>query len=124
MFVAELQNLPTGSNFEYQETVWTTEKIYFNGQKVIRRLVVNSQIRKYNQYEIQSVYKTYENAEADIDDRKMSIANKLFIATISGDKKARQYFTDFKRKFGPLDGAFAEEYKDLRAMIELWDRKE
>jgi hypothetical protein len=26
-------------------------------------------------------------------------------------------------KFGELDGAFLEEYRDLTAMLELWDRK-
>ena len=124
LLVDQLQNLPTGSNFKYLETVWTTEKIYFKGQQVVRKLVVNRQIRKYNQDEIQSVYKSYENEKAGIDDRKMTIANKLFMATISGDKKARQYFHDFKNKFGPLDGAYKEEYNDLIAMLELWDRKE
>ncbi len=32
--------------------------------------------------------------------------------------------TEFKNTFGTLDGAFAEEYSDLTAMLELWDRKE
>jgi hypothetical protein len=68
--------------------------------------------------------KTYETAKPGLDDSKMEIANKLFIATISGDKKARQYFKEFKSKFGTLDGAFSEEYSDLTAMLELWDRKE
>ena len=124
LLVDELQNLPTGNNFKYQETVWTTEKIYFSGQKIVRKLVVNRQIRKYNQDEIQSVLKSYETAKSGLDDSKMEIANKLFIATISGDKKARQYFKEFKTKFETLDGAFAEEYSELTAMLELWDRKE
>lgn len=124
LLVDELKNLPTGANLKYQETVWTTEKIYFSGQKVVRKLVVNRQIRKYNQDEIQSVLKSYEKAKPGLDDSKMEIANKLFIATISGDNKARQYFKEYKGKFGTLDGAFAEEYSDLTAMLELWDRKE
>lgn len=124
LLVDELQNLPTGKNFKYQETVWTTEKIYFSGQKVVRKLVVNRQIRKYNKDEIKSVLKTYDTAKSGLDDNKMVIANKLFIATISGDKKARQYFKEFKNKFETLDGVFAEEYSDLTAMLELWDSKE
>lgn len=124
LFVDELKNLPTGEDFKYQETVWTTEKIYFSGQKVVRKLVVNRQIRKYSQFEIQAVLKTYETAKSGLGDSKMVIANKLFIATISGDKKARQYFKEFNNKFGILDGAFKEEYSDLTAMLELWDRKE
>lgn len=124
LLIDQLQNLPTGNNFKFQETVWTTEKLYFSGQKIVRKLVVNRQIRKYNQDEIQSVLKSYEKAKLGLDDSKMEIAKKLFIATISGDKKARQYFMEFKHKFGTLDGAFAEEYSDLKAMLELWDRKE
>ena len=124
LFVDELQNLPTGKNFKYQETVWTTEKIYFSEQKVVRKLVVNRQIRKYTQDEIQTVLKTFETSKSGLDDNKMVIANKLFIATISGDKKAKQYFKEFNNKFGILDGAFKEEYSDLIAMLELWDKKE
>ena len=124
LLVDQLQNLPTGKNFKFQETVWTTEKIYFSGQNLVRKLVVNRQIRKISQDEIQYVLRTYETAKTGLDDSKMEIANKLFIATISGDKKARQYFKEFKTKFGTLDGAFAEEYSDLTAMLELWDRKE
>ena len=124
LLIDQLQNLPTGNNFKFQETVWTTEKLHFSGQKIVRELVVNRQIRKYNQDEIQSVLKSYETAKLGLDDSKMELANKLFIATISGDKKARKYFKEFNNKFGILDGAFKEEYSDLTAMLELWDRKE
>ncbi|MEO6883859.1 MAG: hypothetical protein ABI199_07525 [Bacteroidia bacterium] len=124
LLVDELQNLPIGKNFKFQEIVWTTEKIYFNGQKVIRKLLVNRQIGQYDETKIHSVLKAYETAKPGLDDSKMVIANKLFIATISGNPKARQYFKEFKNKFGILDGAFAEEYSDLTAMLELWDKKE
>ena len=121
LLVDQLENLPTGENLKYQETIWTTEKIYFTGRKVVRKLVVNRQIRKYTQAEIQTVLKAYETEKAGLDDNKMRIANRLFIATISGDNTARLYFKEFKSKFGALDGAFAEEYNDLTAMLELWD---
>ena len=124
LLVDQLQNFPTGENFNYRETVWTTEKIYFSGQRVVRKLVVNRQIRKYTKAEIQTVLKTYESAKPGLDDSKMEIANKLFIATISGDKKVRQYFKEFETKFGTLDGAFVEEYNDLTEMIALWDKTE
>jgi hypothetical protein len=124
LLVEQLQNLPTGKNFKFQETIWATEKIYFREQKLIRQIVVNRQIRTYSQDEIQSVLTTYETAKTGLDDSKMEMANKLFIATISGDKKARHYFKEFKSKFGTLDGAFAEEYSDLTAMLALWDRKQ
>ncbi|MEO6456471.1 MAG: hypothetical protein ABIN97_20510 [Ginsengibacter sp.] len=123
LIVDQLENFPTGKNFKYKEIVWATEKIYFRGQKVVRKFIANRQIRKYNHDEIKAVLNTYETAKYGLDDNKMEIANKLFIATISGDKKARQYFKEFKNKFGTLDGAFAEEYSDLIAMLQLWDKK-
>ena len=124
LLVQQIVNLPIGKNLKYQMTVWTIEKIYFIGQKTLRKLVVNRQIPKYNQYEIKEVLKLYETAKSGLDETKMAIVNKLFIATISGDKTSRQYFKEFKTKFGTLDGAFAEEYSDLTAMLVLWDKKE
>lgn len=124
LFVDQLQNLPTGANFSYRETVWTTEKIYFSGQRVVRKMLVNGQIRKYTQAEILLVIKSYESATPGFDSSKMEIANRLFIASISGNKKARQYFKELETKVGTLDGAFAEEYNDLTAMLALWDKAE
>jgi hypothetical protein len=56
---------------------------------------------------------------------KMDLANKLFIASISDSDKARKYFVEFKDKFEVHDGdgAYAEEYHDLKEMLNLWDMK-
>lgn len=121
LLVNELKNLPTGKEFKFQETVWTTEKIYFKGQKLVRKRVINKQIRKYNQDEIQIVLNSYETAIQGLGDNKMEFVNKLFIATISGDKRARQYFMEFPSKCDVLDGANKEEYYDLLAMLLIWD---
>ena len=123
LYVDELQMLPTGKNFKYQETVWTTEKIFFVGQKIKRKLEINRQIPKYNKDQIIKVIKQFDTTKFGLDDKKMELANQLFIATISGSKLARQHFNEFKTKFGILDGAYSEEYSDLVAMLELWDRK-
>lgn len=124
LFVEQIENLPTGKDFQYQETVWTTEKIYFKGQYLKRELAVNRQITKYNQNEIKQALKSYETAKTGLDENKMKIANKLFIATISGSRTARQYFKEFGTKFGILDGASLEEYNDLISMLILWDHQE
>lgn len=124
LLVEQLQDLPTGKNFKFQETIWTTEKIYFSRQKLVRKLIVDREIRKYSQDEIQSVLRAYKIAKTGLDRDKMELANKLFIATISGDKKARQYFKEFKTKFGILDGVFSEEYRNLTTMLKIWDRTE
>ena len=124
LLVEELQNLPTGNNFNYQEIVWTTEKIYFSKEKIVRKLAVNRKIKKYSPNEIKAVLREYEITNPGLDDSKMVLANKLFIGAISGDKKARHYFEEFDTKFGLLDGAYKGEYKDLTAMLKLWDAKQ
>jgi hypothetical protein len=123
LFVKQIENLPTGENFKFQPTIWTTEKFYFNGQKMTRKLVINRQIPKYSQVKIKMVLKSFENEKVGLNDKKMELANRFFIASISGDKTARKYFVEFKTKFGELDGAFSEEYSDLTAMLGLWDEK-
>ena len=123
LLVEQMENLPTAKNFRFQPTVWSTEKIYFKGQKIIRKLIVNRKINKYSKKEILEVLQSYRNAKIDLSDQTMKLGNKLFIATISGDKTARKYFKEFKTHFGILDGAFKEEYNDLVAKLELWDKK-
>ena len=122
IIIEELKYLATGVNQEIKPTIWTFEKVYFNSGVIERKITINKNIRKYGLHEIESVIKEYEISGGGIDDRKMLISDKLFIATISGDKKARKYFYEFKNKFGPLDGAFAEQYEELTAMLKIWDK--
>lgn len=123
LIVEELVNLPVGRKFSSETTVWTREALYFKNDKIERRLAVNRDIRKYNPDEINTVLKNYETAKPGISDYTMTIANQLFMATISGSKTARDYFKGFTKKFPGLDGAFKEEYNDLAAMLELWNKK-
>lgn len=123
LLIEELQNFPIGKNFKNQEAVWKTEKFYFDNQKVCRKIVINRQIRKYTKAEIKSILSAYETAKFGIDDSKLILANQLFIATISGNKQARQYFKDFEKKFGALSGELAETYHGLAAMLVLWDQE-
>jgi hypothetical protein len=124
LLVHVLKDLLYGMNIKFQPTIWTTEKIYFSGQKVVRKLALNRQIQKYNQAEISTVLKAFETTKPGFDDDKLTLANELFIASISGNIKAREYFLEFKTKFGILDGVYQEEYEDLTQMLKFWDRKE
>ncbi|MCX6270418.1 MAG: hypothetical protein NTU44_04205 [Bacteroidetes bacterium] len=123
LLVVQLKNLPLGKNFQYQETPWKIEKIYFNKDDLQRKISINKQITFYNQRQIESVIVDFESLKPESDDNRMNLAYKLFIASISGDKKARSYFFDFPTKFGVLDGAYKEEYMDLTTMLQQWDRK-
>ena len=123
LFVEQIEKLPTGKNFKYQPTIWSVEKIYFKGQHVKRKLAVNRKIRKYNSSEIKTILQSFKTAKVELNDEVMELGNKLFISAISGDKTARQYFKEFRTHFGVLDGAFKEEYDDLVAKLELWEKK-
>jgi len=120
--IHNLKNLPTAQDRQFQTTIWTSEKIYFENGNLRRQLTVNRKIYKYNREEILQTIEEFETAEINLNDNKMELANRLFISTISGDQKARQYFKEFKTRFGVLDGAFKEEYNDLTAMLRLWDK--
>lgn len=122
LIIEELINLPTEKNRIYKPTIWSIEKIYFNNEKLKRNKILNQKIRKYNNEEISATLKEYENADEKINDEKMQLVNRLFIATISNDKKARKYFYEFEMKY-ELDGAFSEEYSDLKEMLEVWDKQ-
>ena len=124
LFVNRLVKLPNGKNFAYQENIWTTEKIYFNREKAIKKLSVNRKIKNYNQSQIKGVLRSYETTRGELDEQKMKMANQLLIATISGDQHARRCFKAFKNKFGILDGDFAEEYNGLVTMLLMWDSKQ
>ncbi len=121
LIVDEIVILPVGNRRTYKATVWATNKIFFVGQSVVKTYTVNKNIPKYHEADIAKTLKEYEISKGTLSDGKMELANRLFIATISGNKKARKYFREFRTRFGELDGAFSEEYSDLSAMLSQWD---
>ncbi|GAB2967269.1 hypothetical protein GCM10027048_42440 [Hymenobacter coalescens] len=120
LLVQQLERLPTGPNFDFRETVWATERVYFVGDKAVRTFAVNRQLPRYSRQQIRAATTAYETAPKG--PGKMELAHTLFLATISGSSAARQYFTAFKTRFGVLDGHDKEEYQKLAAMLALWDR--
>lgn len=121
--IHELLFLPIGKNFSYKESVWTIEKIYFNKQQLVRKLQVNRQVAKLSTTQISLVLKEYEMANASIDESKIELVNRLFMATISGSKLARKYLKEFEIKFG-LDGHLGEQYMEVIEMLKMWDKKD
>lgn len=118
--------LPTGDKFEERETPWIIEKIYFIKGRVTVEKRVNRNIRKYNQEEIQFVLREYEKIKSsysNLSDSTIGIAYKLFVATISGNGKAREYFDDVPLKFTGLDAVYGEIYSDLKNKLSQWDNK-
>ena len=123
LFVNEEKYLPTGKNDSLEFNVWTIDRFYFLNGNLIHLFDVNKNITKYNEQQVQSTLKDYVNSAKGIDENKMALLRRLFIATISQSNKARKYFMNFESKFGPLDGINAEDYDDLKNMLKLWDSK-
>jgi hypothetical protein len=130
LLVETLDSLPTGKNMRYKWTVWTIERIYFKNGVTMKDFNANRQIQKYNEQEIQSALKQYEQAvEIDaasnnpnrVNNVNMEIADKLFISAISGSQKARSYLKRFKDHFGGLSGEYLEWWVDDMRKLYLWD---
>lgn len=120
LIIEELKNLPTGDNFAFKATVWRIEKLYYKLGQIQRESSVNRKIKKYSQKEINFVLKEVESVSGKLTYDNMDLVDKLFVAAISGDNTARKYLTD-KTRFETLDGAFAEDYNELIAMLKNWD---
>ena len=89
----------------------------------MRKAAINRKLPRYNTGEIAGVLTSFESAHGALSEAKLTLADKLFVATISGSSQARKYLMKFKTKFGVLDGDFAEEYEELLTMLLLWDKK-
>ena len=122
LYVEELINLPNGKNFKFEESVWWTDKYYFEGDNLQKKSSINKEIKKYDNDEINIVLKEFESRKKGLDDNIMELGYKLFICSISGNHIAQQYFKDFETKFGTLDGYYKESYNDLTAMLEIWNK--
>ncbi|MFA5835276.1 MAG: hypothetical protein WDA22_17485 [Bacteroidota bacterium] len=126
LFLEDCPSLPIGDNFKPEEVPWTIEKMYFIKGYIRVEEEINRGIRKYNEREIQTVIKEYENikpSDSNLDDNTMVLVDKLFIATISGSKKARAYFIDIPKKFAGLDAFGGEYYHDLVSKLSEWGEK-
>ena len=124
LIVETLVNLPVGKNLSFKQVVWGTDRIYFKDQTAVKSYSVNKKTPKYNKANILEVLKEFEAAKGSMDEKKMELTNKLFIAALSSSPTALKYFKQMEFKFGELDGAFAEEYHDLTAMLALWDKQQ
>lgn len=116
LIAEELYNLPVGKNFEYERTVWWIDKFYFEDGNIKTLPLRNDNIPKYSKGQIKKVLAEYKAATGKLEENTMEMAGKLFIAAVSGSKEALRNFYQFEEKY-ELDGAYAEEYEELKAMM-------
>jgi hypothetical protein len=123
LFIREVKNLPIDSGDSLYYSIWITDKYYFKNDKLFHFIRLNRDIPKYDSSQIKTVLKEYEGLTKGIDDKKIILLRKLFVATISGSQTARKYFLGYEKKVGKLDGIYAEDYDDLKRMLISWEKK-
>jgi hypothetical protein len=121
LLITEQVFLPIGRNNKYQSTDWLMHYYYFSNNTVVNASTVNKNIKPYSPQEIKSILNDFENHSGKYTEGVEILMDRLWLATISGDKTARTYFEQFDKKFGWLDGAYSEQYHDLKAKLKLWD---
>ncbi len=104
----------------YEPDVWTFEKLYFVNGAVQRRRVANQNLTwRYDANTVRQVLRAYETTEAGsaATERSLYLAEQLFLATLTGDAKARAYFVGFRQKFPIPNGELSEQYTALREKL-------
>lgn len=119
--VYELAYFAIGDSLKLREATWTTERLFYQDNELIRKLNVNRDLGSYTLNEIQQVLNEYETSDSELTEAKMELLNRLFMASISGSDEARRYFEEFRDKFNVPDGANSQEYRNLEEMLTLWD---
>ncbi len=121
LFIKEFKLMANGSNRKILANVYTIEKFYFKQDALQRTLIINPELKMYNQENIDLVLKKYESTKGEMSEDKIDLAYELFYATISGSKKAAEYFRKFDKKFFIPGGAYLEEWQDIQEMLKTWN---
>ena len=118
--VGEIISIPIKSN-EYKKFTWSIFEIYFFDNNLKTKKYLNKNFLKYNPKKIAEIIKEYENQKKVSNIQTMILINKLFVCSISGSKKAKNYFNNVISEYKFLDGAFKEEYNELKNMLAEWE---
>ncbi len=121
LFIREFKLMANGANREILVNIYTIEKFYFKQGELQRYLIINPELKMFNQENINLVIKKYESTKGEMSEDKIDLAYELFYATISGSKKASEFFKQFDKKFFFPSGAYLEEWQDIQEMLRLWN---
>jgi len=76
---------------------------------------------KYSPTQIKIVISQYKKLTKQAGgDSTLVVAHRFFWAYVSGSKEAANHLNTFEKRFGPFDGAIAEEFDDLWAAYKLY----
>lgn len=118
LYVDELIRLPAGDNMSELETVWATDRIWMEKSQVIRQFAVRRDLPVYTQPQITEVLASFETSDDRSPRFTIELAKRLFVAMLSGDKKAGEYFAVIRNRL-EADAVLLNEYEDLSAKLIL-----
>jgi hypothetical protein len=109
--------LPVGKDFGFKMIKVSYEKVFYKGNKLIISDYYEQSLPKYSSTQINWILNKYKSVkdiyEYRINDSDIAIAYLLFWAYVSGSYEAETYFKQIEKKYGPFDGAIAEQWDDL-----------
>lgn len=121
LMVKKIIQLPVGKQKAFEPIVWTIEKLYFDEGEIKRSLIINPEFPKYTTQETDLIIKEYETQKLEKNENSIKLAYYLFTAAISGSETAKQYFYEFPQKVKLPDGAYSEEYNDLKNRMQEFE---
>lgn len=124
LFVEEIVGIPNGENYKFIWQPFYITKLFFVKDSLIEKDSYKKGLRKYSQSQIKEILKQYKKLKKTNCDHILELANRLFWAYISGSKEAEINLKAFPEKFGPFDGACAEEWDDLLGSYMQWKKLE
>jgi len=121
LIVQELYGLAIDKNMEIKWVPFYITKYYFNDKVLHSTAFFRKDLPKYSPTQIKSVITQYNKLTRQASgDSTLLIAHRLFWAYVSGSKEAANHLNTFEKRFGPFDGAIAEEFHDLWATYKLY----
>ncbi|MCL7987130.1 hypothetical protein M8998_04145 [Sphingobacterium sp. lm-10] len=121
LLIEDLYTLPLGDNLQETVITWAREYISYDHGVLKRDKAINRNLKLYDQSTIQAVLKAYESTDNILNDAKMGLLDRLFVAAISNSEEAKVAFMQFRGRFPELDGAYLHQYRILQEMLTAWD---
>jgi hypothetical protein len=120
LIVQELYGLAIDKYLAIKWIPFYITKYYFVNSKLHSTSFFRNDLPKYTTKQIETVITQYRLVTKQSDaDSILLIAHRLFWAYVSGSKEAANHLNSFETRFGPFDGAVAEEFHDLWATYQL-----
>lgn len=114
VYVNQLYFLPIGKNLAYSFEPFYIYKYWYQNNLLHKKQSFNTALRKYSKAEIEEVFKQHAKLKRGNVEENVNVADMLFWAYVSGNKKAELYFNKIETDFGPFDGYISEEWHKIQ----------